>query len=113
MSIAWPALLRLTGEAELLVVRDQAQWEADPHLHAAHYLPTDALMDAEGKIYSLQREAHGRVALQATGRIATLAEVIADVQAHAAQAGSCCVAKFSAATIHEAIAAVEDGRCLR
>lgn len=113
MSIAWPALLRLTGEAELLVVHDQAQWDGDPHLHAAHYLPTDVLIDAEGAIHRLRRETHGPVALQSTGHSATLAEVIADVQAHAAQAGSCCVAKFSATTIREAIAAVEDGRCLR
>lgn len=113
MGIAWPALLRLTGEAELLVVRDQAQWDGDPHLHAAHYLPTDVLIDAEGGIHGLRREAHGRVALQPTGHTVTLAEVVAAVQAHAAQAGSCCVAKFSAASIREAIMAVDDGRCLR
>ena len=113
MSVAWPALLRLTGEAELLVVHDRVQWESDPHLHAAHYLPTDVLIDAEGKIHGLQREPDGRVVPQITGKTAALAEVIADVQAHAAQAGSCCVAKFSAASIREAIMAVDDGRCLR
>jgi hypothetical protein len=113
MSVAWPALLRLTGEAELLVVQDQAQWDGDPHLHAVHYLPTDVLIDAAGVIHGLRRETHGRIALQPTGQMVTLAQVIADVQAHAAQAGSCCVAKFSAASIREAIAAVEDGRCLR
>jgi hypothetical protein len=113
MNVAWPALLRLTGEAELLVVHDQAQWEGDPHLQLAHYLPTDALIDADGKIHSLQREANGRVVPQPTRHTATLAEVITAVQAHAAQAGSCCVAKFSAASIREAIMAVEDGRCLR
>jgi hypothetical protein len=94
-------------------VHDQSQWEGDSHLHLAHYLPTDALIDADGKIHSLQREANGRVVPQPTRHTVTLAEAITAVQAHAAQAGSCCVAKFSADSIREAIMAVEDGRCLR
>lgn len=113
MEVVWPALLRLTGEAELLVVHDAHGWNSDPHLHAAHYLPSDMLLDAEGRLYTLERQADGRIHPAATGATASLEEVIATVQAHAAQMGACCVAKFSAATIREAIAAVEDGRCLR
>lgn len=113
MTIAWPALLRFTGAAELLVVHDQAQWDYDPHLHAAYYLPTDVLIDAEGKIYDLQCRARQRVVPHATGNTATLVEVIAAVQAHAAQAGFCCVAKFSAASIREAITAVADDSTYR
>lgn len=113
MEIVWPALLRLSGDAELQVVRDALQWESDPHLHAAHYLPADTLIDVEGHVYALDRKTEGRVSPVFTGEKVLLETVIAAVQAHAAQMGSCCVAKFSASTIGEAIAAVEDGRCLR
>lgn len=113
MEIMWPALLRLSGEAELQVVHDALQWDSDPHLHAAHYLPSDALIDAEGRIYMLERTMEGRASPVFTGEHASLETVVAAIQAHAAQSGSCCAAKFSAATIREAIAAVEDSRCLR
>lgn len=112
MSIAWPALLRLSGEAELQVVQNQAEWDADPHLHAAHYLADDILIDAEGHIHALQPQTNRRVLPVATGEVASLQEVIAYVQAHSAQMGACCVAKFSASTIREAIASVTQRHCL-
>jgi hypothetical protein len=113
MEIVWPALLRLSGEAELQVVHDAMQWSSDPHLHGAHYLPSDTLIDAEGRVYALDCKTEGRVSPVFTGEKASLETVVTAVQAHAAQMGSCCVAKFSVSSIREAIDAVEDGRCLR
>jgi len=102
-------MLRLTGEAELAYLHDQADW--DMHAHGSHYLTSDYLIDASGAIYSLKRGAGGDVQLQATGKSATLDEVVNAVRAHAAQSGSCCVAKFSASSIPEAIAAVRSFHC--
>lgn len=106
MSIAWPALLRLHGEAELTAFHDQAAWERE--MHTTHYLPEDALIDAEGNLYTIQSPSALPIA---TGQRISLAEVVALVQAHAAQRGDCCVAKFSAASIRDAIEAVSEELC--
>lgn len=111
MNIAWPALLRLTGDAELQVVLDQQDWNHDSHLHATHYLPTDVLIDAAGQIYGLQHREGHLVVPRPTGHAATLDEIVTAVQAHSAQAGSCCAVKFSANSIREAIAAIATPRC--
>jgi predicted NAD/FAD-binding protein len=107
--ITWPAMLRLTGEAELAYLHDQADW--DMHAHGSHYLATDVLIDAAGAIYTLERGTDGNIRPQATGKSAALDEVVDAVRGHAAQLGSCCVAKFSASSIPEAIAAVRSFHC--
>jgi hypothetical protein len=108
-SITWPAMLRLTGEAELAYLHDPADWER--HVHGSNYLATDVLIDASGAIYTLERGTDGNLRPQATEKSATLDEIVDAVRAHAAQMGSCCVAKFSATSIPEAIAAVRSFHC--
>lgn len=113
MDIAWPAFLHLTGDAELQVVHDRNMWEQDPHLHAAHYLPTDVLIDSAGNRYALKRLSGKQVTLETTGQAATLQEVIHLIRAHEEQQGSCCVAKFLAPSIRDAIAALDSRHCMR
>ena len=104
--ITWPAIIKYAGEAELAYVKDQAAWEADAHLHGFRYEKADMLIDVCGEIYSLSNVANGSVRPEPTGKFTQLEEVIELVRAHAAQQGSCCVAKFYAASIREAIGAV-------
>lgn len=107
-SIDWPAIIRYAGQAELAFVADQAAWNSDPDLHGARYEPDDVLIDSGGAIHSLPSFAQGLPQPVSTGRQAALEEVIELVRAHAAQAGACCVAKFHAASIREAVRAVGD-----
>lgn len=104
--ITWPAIVKYAGEAELAYVEDQAAWDADAHLHGFRYEASDVLIDSNGATYALPNAAHGWVKPEPTGKSASLEEVIEMVRAHAAQMGSCCVAKFSASSIQEAFCAI-------
>jgi hypothetical protein len=104
--ITWPAIIKYAGQAELAYVQDQAEWNADVHLHGFRYEMTDVLIDSKGEIYALLNAVNGPVRPEPMGRFARLEEVIEMVRAHAAQMGSCCVSKFYASSIQEAVSAV-------
>lgn len=106
MTIAWPAVIHYAGQHELAYVRDAATWEADPHLHGCAYVDADRMIDSDGAIYSLRATADGRVLPQPTGKQLPVTEMIALIREHEAEMGTCCVAKFHAATIREAISAL-------
>lgn len=105
-SIAWPAIIKYAGQTELAYVKDQTEWDADAHLHGFRYEKADVLIDSNGEIYALPSALTGSVSPTATGKHALLAEVIEMVRAHAAQIGACCVSKFYASSIYEAVYAV-------
>lgn len=105
-SITWPAIIKYSGQAELAYVKDQAEWDADVHLHGFRYEKADVLIDSVGEIYALPNAVNGSVRPESTREFARLDEVIEMVRAHAAQMGSCCVSKFYASTIHDAVCAV-------
>lgn len=105
-SVAWPAIVKYAGAAELTYVASQTIWDADAHLHGARYEQGDVLIDSNGGIYAFLNGPKHLATPIATGQSARLEEVLDMVRAHAAQAGACCVAKFYAASIREAIEAV-------
>src|SRR5262245_51709819 len=49
MTVGWPAWVRFKGEAELLSVTNQTEWELDPDLHAWPYDADDRLVDSAGR----------------------------------------------------------------
>jgi hypothetical protein len=104
--ITWPAIIKYIGQAELAYVQDQAEWDADVHLHGFRYEKADVLIDSQGEIYALLNAVNGLVRPEPMGEFARLEEVIEMVRAHASQLGSCCVSKFYASSIHEAVCAV-------
>lgn len=105
-SIAWPAIVKYAGQAELAYVNDQTEWDADVHRHGLRYEKDDMFIDSKGEIYTLSNALNGSVRPTPTGKHALLAEVIEMVRAHAAQMGTCCVSKFYASSIYEAVCAV-------
>lgn len=106
MPIAWPAIIHYAGQHELAYVRDAAAWNNDPHLHACTYVDADRLIDSEGNIYKLTAATDGLVTPQPTDEHVSLQVVIALIRAHEAALGTCCVAKFHASSIREAIASL-------
>ena len=105
--ITWPAIIKYSGEAELTYVESQAEWNADAHLHGFRYEKADVLIDSNGEIYALSNVVvNDSVRPEPTGKLASLEKVIEMVRAHASQMGSCCVSKFSASSIQEAVYAV-------
>lgn len=97
--ISWPAVIHHAGHAELGYIADQAQWERETHLRM-HLHPQDSLIDASGRIY---RFAVASGAWASTGDSMPLDALLDLIRMHAAQAGQCCVAKFSADSAAEAI----------
>jgi hypothetical protein len=104
--IIWPAIIKYTGVDELVYVENLSTWDADKHLSSFRYEATDKLIDSSGRVYALQNTVNGAVMPEPTGNSASLDEVIGMVRAHASQMGTCCTAKFFAASIQEAVDAV-------
>jgi hypothetical protein len=105
-SIAWPAIIKYAGQAELAYVKDQAAWDADALLYGFRNEKADVLIDSNGEIYTLSNVMNGSVRPEPACEVVLLEEVIEMVRAHAAQMGACCVSKFYASSIYEAVCAV-------
>lgn len=101
--IIWPAVLKYAGEAELAFIADQAAWDHDADLHSASYVADDMLIDSQGFIHSLTSTKESPIRLEATTRSLSLPEVIALIKEHLSEQGSCCVSKFYAPSIQQAI----------
>ena len=101
--VTWPAVISISGDAELIYVADQHDWEDAAELHLLAYDEADYLLDACGSAYRLTTKEDNRVMPEPTGETRTLTEVLGLVKAHAAQSGSCCVSKLYAPTIQAAI----------
>jgi len=94
----WPAIVEYSGQAELAFVRDQSQWDRELELHNASYRPQDRLIDSLGLVFNMSGKK-----LQASGKSIGLDELVLLIQTHASLNGECCVAKFSANSIVEAM----------
>ena len=105
--IVWPGIVRMAGDAELTYVADQRDWDAAGGRHHPLYAEDDYLLDANGHVYRLAAIVDGQVIPEATGATLALVEVLGLVKAHAAQSGSCCVAKLYAPSIRQAIELVK------
>lgn len=106
--INWPAILKYAGEAELVFIADQTAWNKEADVHNANYVPDDMLIDSQGFIHSLANHKENLITLEATEGSLSLAEVIEMVKAHLSELGSCCVSKFYAPSIQQAIAMVRN-----
>ena len=98
----WPCIIKHSDDAELVYVRDQSEWDNDADLHCFEYDESDCLIDSSGDIYTLTISGNKYVKPDARGDSMSLVEVLGLVKAHAAQKGSCCVAKLYAPTISDA-----------
>jgi hypothetical protein len=99
--------MKYSDDAELIYVSDQAEWDNDAELHCTTYDESDCLIDSSGNIFALATIENNYVNPKPDGYSMTLHEILGLVKAHAAQKGSCCVAKLYAATIVEAFKIVE------
>jgi hypothetical protein len=105
--VNWPAIIKHSGDAELIYIRDETEWNNDADLHSVKYDETDYLIDSSGKLFTLTNIKNKHVHPEPTGNSIALLELLGLIKAHAAQQGSCCVAKLYAPTIIEAFKIVE------
>jgi len=105
--VNWPGIIKHLNDAELTYVSDQNEWDNDEDLHCFEYDESDYLVDSSGKIFSLTTRLDKYVKPEPRGESMTLHDILSLVKVHAAQSGSCCVAKLYAPTINEAFKIVE------
>jgi hypothetical protein len=105
--VNWPAIIKHTDDAELIYVRDETEWNNDADLHSFEYDESDCLIDSSGNLFTLTSRKGKYVIPEPCNNFLTLHELLGLVKAHAAQKGSCCVAKLYAPTIGEAFKIVE------
>lgn len=105
--VTWPAIIKHSDDPELIYVSDQTEWENDVDLHYFEYDESDYLLDSTGKIYTLKKTKGFYASPEPNGDSKSLQEILGLVKAHAAQQGSCCVAKLYAPSIVEALKIVK------
>jgi hypothetical protein len=98
----WPGIIKHSGDAELTYVSGQTEWDNDADLHYFEFDEADYLIDSTGNLFNLIIREDKYVKPEPSGKSMTLDEILALIKAHAAQKGSCCVAKLYAPTIAEA-----------
>ena len=103
----WPSIIKHSDDAELIYVSDQAEWDNDADLLYFEYDESDYLIDSSGEIYSLAKRQNKYLEPKSRGKTMTLQDILGLIKAHAAQKGSCCVAKLYAPTIIEAFKIVK------
>ena len=98
-SLNWPCIIKHANDPELTYL-DNAQ-------DLAHLEPdeSDILIDASGSVY---RPDDTTWIASTDCEVMDLTDVLGLVKAHAAQSGSCCVAKLYAPSITEAFKIVKD-----
>jgi len=105
--VNWPAIIKHSDDPELIYISDQTEWENNVDLHYFEYDETDFLLDSTGKTYTLKEKESFSINPEPNGESKSLQEILGLVKAHAAQQGSCCVAKLYAPSIIEALKIVE------
>ena len=100
--IQWPAVIKFHGDDELLYVRNQQEWNADPDLYAHRYEDEDRLMDGAGKLYTLPFDTESsQTQIIATSDHCSVEEFCQLLKAHLLCLQQCCLPKFHIGTYAE------------
>lgn len=103
-NVLWPAIIKLNGEDELIYIATADQLYDDQMLQHMQFHAEDHLIDSAGNVYSIIK--HHKLVVEATSDRLSLEQIKALLQRHLSNHGTCCVAKFHANSIDEAISSV-------
>lgn len=98
----WPAIVKHSGDSELVYIRDQSQWDNDEDIHRFVYDESDVLIDVSGEVYGLTSRQGKQIHPESRGESMSLQAILGLIKAHAADTGACCVAKLYAPTLRDA-----------
>ncbi len=102
--IQWPAIIKLHADDELIFVPGAVQFAGDVAHQLTHLQAQDRLIDSSGAVYHISNRS--ALELIPVGVILSLDEVEDLLRLHLSSNGTCCVSKFYAPSIHEAIRSV-------
>lgn len=103
-NIDWPSIIKLYADDELIFIRDVDALENDETLTQMRLQVQDKLIDASGRVYCLSDTES--LTFTPISHKMTLDEVVKLLRLHLTNQGSCCVAKFDAKSIREAVTSV-------
>lgn len=108
--IIWPALLKFTGDDELLFVANQQAWDSEASVYAASSQPEDILVDSQGAKFELKKNSANTLEPVASQQFIELDSLLALIKLHQSQSGACCAAKLYFPTIAEAVLSLKDSQ---
>ena len=103
----WPAIVHFADDAELLFIKDQASWQRETDPSAFKVNPDDRVIDVTGAVYQIQTGPDAAIQLQREQQPISLIDLLGLIKAHAAEKGSCCVAKLYAPSLVDAFNMLE------
>lgn len=103
-SVHWPAIIKFDGDDELIYVADAGQLIDDSELQQTYFREQDKIIDSSGSTYRIN--VANTLNLTPTNEYMTLEEIKELLQLHLSNHGTCCVAKFHANSIREALMSV-------
>lgn len=103
-AVKWPAIIKLHADDELIFISDASAFASDTALHQMHVQEKDRLIDSIGSVYRIGNQPAPELTF--TGSMLSLDEVEEMLRVHLSSNGTCCVSKFHANSIHEALMAV-------
>ena len=108
MSIAWPAVIKYSGEDELLFIKDESTWLADDDLSAYVYDVNDMLIDSNGSLYCLNYHVKNRQThVKALLKVVPIDQFEGWVKNHLALLNQCCSSKLTLLSITDGLALLE------
>jgi hypothetical protein len=104
--IQWPAIIKLQADDELIFVpdADAVQFASDVALQLMHVQAQDMLIDSSGAVYHISNRP--ALELAPTGVMLSLDQMEDLLRLHLSNNGTCCVSKFHANSIREALVSV-------
>ena len=100
LSIAWPAVIQLKSDDELIFVKNEQQFISDSSIQSMLLQAEDRLIDSKGNVHNLRKNI--KLEIIPTKTTISLDEAKGLLQCHLSSLGTCCVAKFDAHSIEEA-----------
>ncbi len=100
-NIVWPAIIKLNGDDELIYIANADQFSQDKTLKHTQFHSKDRMIDSLGSVYSVIK--NSKLSLTRTSDRLSLEQIEVLLQRHLSNHGTCCVAKFHANSIEDAI----------
>lgn len=98
----WPAVVRFDNSDELDVIEDDSSWRS----YANSVAGSCQLISSDGSVYLIVHDSNGSVVLENSDTIISVENAVNLARCHMAAQAHCCVSKFNASSVEEAIAAI-------
>lgn len=99
--ITWPAVIKYSGEDELLFIRDGAHWAGDKDLNSYYYHSDDRLIDVNGALFSLDK------GVNSLHKTLPMSEFESWIKNHMVILNQCCSSKLSFTQYSQGLLLVE------